>query len=51
MKFLIQEFFNQTKITGHSTIVCGQCSLENWDSLYEVKVSPFYSCQIARTRI
>ena len=36
-KFLMQEFFNQAKIAGHSTIVCGQCSLENWDSLFEVK--------------
>ena len=36
-KFLMQEFFNQTKIAGHSTIVCGQCSPENWDSLFEVK--------------
>ena len=36
-KFLMQEFFNQAKIAGHSTIVCGQCSPENWDSLFEVK--------------
>ena len=36
-KFLMQEFFNQTKMAGHSTIVCGQCSPENWDSLFEVK--------------
>lgn len=36
-KFLMQEFFNQTKIAGHSTIVCGQCSPESWDSLFEVK--------------
>ena len=36
-KFLMQEFFNQAKIAGHSTIVSGQCSPENWDSLFEVK--------------
>ena len=36
-KFLMQEFFNQAKIAGHSIIVCGQCSPENWDSLFEVK--------------
>lgn len=36
-KFLMQEFFNQAKVAGHSTIVCGQCSPENWDSLFEVK--------------
>lgn len=36
-KFLMQEFFNQIKLAGHSTIVCGQCSPENWDSLFEVK--------------
>ena len=36
-KFLMQEFFNQLKIAGHSTIICGQCSPENWDSLFEVK--------------
>ena len=33
----MQEFFNQAKIAGHSTIVSGQCSPENWDSLFEVK--------------
>jgi hypothetical protein len=33
----MQEFFNQLKLAGHSTIVCGQCSPENWDSLFEVK--------------
>ena len=36
-KFLMQEFFNQVKIAGHSTIVSGQCSPENWDSLLGVK--------------
>lgn len=36
-KFLMQEFFNQAKLAGHSTIVCGQCCPENWDSLFEVK--------------
>ena len=36
-KFLMQEFFNQAKIAGHSIIVCGQCSPEKWDSLFEVK--------------
>lgn len=36
-KFLMQEFFNQAKIAGHSTIVCAQCSPENWDALFEVK--------------
>lgn len=36
-KFLMQEFFNQAKLAGHSTIICGQCSPENWDSLFEVK--------------
>ena len=36
-KFLMQEFFNQAKLAGHSTIVSGQCSPENWDSLFEVK--------------
>ena len=36
-KFLMQEFFNQAKIAGHSMIVSGQCSPENWDSLFEVK--------------
>ena len=36
-KFLMQEFFNHTKMAGHSIIVCGQCSPENWDSLFEVK--------------
>ena len=36
-KFLMQEFFNQAKIAGHATIVSGQCSPENWDSLFEVK--------------
>ena len=33
----MQEFFNQAKIAGHSIIVCGQCSPEKWDSLFEVK--------------
>ena len=33
----MQEFFNQLKYVGHSTIVCGQCSPENCDSLFEVK--------------
>ena len=36
-KFLMQEFFNQAKMAGHSIIVCGQCSPDNWDSLFEVK--------------
>ena len=36
-KFLMQEFFNQAKLSGHSIIVCGQCCPENWDSLFEVK--------------
>lgn len=36
-KFLMQEFFNQAKLAGHSTIVSGQCSPENWDSLFEVR--------------
>ena len=36
-KFLMQEFFNQAKITGHSIVVCAQCSPENWDALFEVK--------------
>ena len=36
-KFLMQEFFNQVKIAGHSCVVCGQCNPENWDSLFEVK--------------
>ena len=36
-KFLMQEFFNHAKIAGHSTIVCGQCSPEKWDALFEVK--------------
>lgn len=36
-KFLMQEFFNQAKIARHSTIVSGQCSPENWDTLFEVK--------------
>lgn len=36
-KFLMQEFFNQAKIAGHSSIISGQCSPENWDSLFEVK--------------
>lgn len=36
-KFLMQEFFNQAKLSGHSIIVCGQCSPENWDTLFEVK--------------
>ena len=36
-KFLMQEFFNQAKLGGHSIIVCGQCSPEKWDSLFEVK--------------
>ena len=36
--FVMLEFFNQAKIAGHSTIACGQCSPENWDSLFEVKI-------------
>lgn len=36
-KFLMQEFFNHAKIAGHSTLVSGQCSPDNWDSLFEVK--------------
>lgn len=36
-KFLMQEFFNQAKSAGHATIVSGQCTPENWDSLFEVK--------------
>ena len=36
-KYLMQEFFNQAKLSGHSIIVCGQCCPENWDSLFEVK--------------
>ena len=36
-KFLMQEFFNQAKISGHSIVVCAQCSPENWDALFEVK--------------
>ena len=36
-KFLMQEFFNQAKIAGHSIVVCAQCSPENWDALFEVK--------------
>jgi DNA replication protein DnaC len=36
-KFLMQEFFNQAKTEGHSIIISGQCSPENWDSLFEVK--------------
>ena len=36
-KFLMQEFFNQAKMSGHSCIISGQCSPENWDSLFEVK--------------
>ena len=36
-KFLMQEFFNQAKITGHSIIVCGQCNPESWEALFEVK--------------
>ncbi len=36
-KFLMQEFFNQAKIAGHSTLVSGQFSPENWDALFEVK--------------
>ena len=33
----MQEFFNQAKLTGHSIVVCAQCSPENWDALFEVK--------------
>ena len=36
-KFLMQEFFNQAKISEHSIMVCGQCCPENWDTLFEVK--------------
>ena len=36
-KFLMQEFFNQMKIVGNASIISGQCSPENWDSLFEVK--------------
>lgn len=36
-KFLMQEFFNQAKLKGHSIIISGQCSPDNWDSLFEVK--------------
>lgn len=36
-KFLMQEFFNHAKIAGHSIIVCGQCSPDKWESLFEVK--------------
>ena len=36
-KFLMQEFFNQAKLANHSIVVCGQCSPENWDSLFDVK--------------
>ena len=36
-KFLMQEFFNHAKMAGHSIIVSGQCSPDNWDSLFEVK--------------
>lgn len=36
-KFLMQEFFNQQKIAGNSSIISGQCSPDNWDSLFEVK--------------
>ncbi len=36
-KYLMQEFFNQTKLVNHSVVVSGQCSPENWESLFEVK--------------
>ena len=36
-KFIMQEFFNQMKIKGHSMIISGQCCPENWDSLFEVQ--------------
>lgn len=36
-KFLMQEFFNQAKLKGHSIIISGQCSPDNWDSLFEIK--------------
>lgn len=36
-KYLMQEFFNQIKTANHSVVISGQCSPENWDSLFEVK--------------